>query len=156
MVKTILKSQNKDWGFYGTAKGYLKNSDDISELWSKVSVAIMAIGKLTPTEARLLLDSRWGRHIADQYAKEIKTGIDEFILAFDTTKAKLKKDFIHFVVDVYGQEETANEAFCRELADLSKKYGIVIQAVGGVIQDINNFKGYDTDLGSGDLMPIWE
>ena len=47
------------------------------------------------------------------------------------------------------------EKFCTELEKLSCKYGIVIQAVGGVRPLTDDFKGYNPDLDSGDLMPIW-
>ncbi|MFK7090470.1 hypothetical protein A203_18615 [Chromobacterium violaceum] len=47
--------------------------------------------------------------------------------------------------------------FCRELADLSRKYGIVIEAVGGVATDVPADQlarlSYCADLDSGDLMP---
>lgn len=53
-----------------------------------------------------------------------------------------------------------NEMFCKELTELSKKYGIVLQAVGGVhftnADTIKEFKGYNADLDCADLMPIWE
>ena len=48
------------------------------------------------------------------------------------------------------------ENFCNELEKLSRKYGIVIQAVGGVIQNTNGFQGYNPDLDSGDLIPEWK
>jgi hypothetical protein len=47
------------------------------------------------------------------------------------------------------------EEFCRELAELSKKYGIVIKSVGGVTCNTEGFEGYDSDLDSGDLRPIF-
>lgn len=50
----------------------------------------------------------------------------------------------------------SDEAFCQELELLSRKYGIVIQAIGGVIRNTDGVQGYNTDLNSGDLMPVWE
>jgi hypothetical protein len=52
------------------------------------------------------------------------------------------------------------EEFCHELAELSKKYGIVIKSVGGVSiysqEVLKDFSGYTSDLESGDIEPIWE
>lgn len=52
------------------------------------------------------------------------------------------------------------EKYTEELTKLSKKYGIVLKAIGGVKicnqEEIKDFKGYTTDLESGDLEPIWE
>lgn len=54
---------------------------------------------------------------------------------------------------------TQYEKYTEELTKLSKKYGIVLKAIGGVKicnkEEINDFKGYTTDLESGDLEPIW-
>ena len=44
----------------------------------------------------------------------------------------------------------------KELKKLSLKYGIVIQAVGGVRLSTEKFAGYNPDLDSGDLIPEWE
>ena len=54
---------------------------------------------------------------------------------------------------------TQYEKYTEELTKLSKKYGIILTAIGGVQitnpNDMENFKGYTTDLESGDLEPIW-
>ncbi len=55
---------------------------------------------------------------------------------------------------------TQYEKYTEELTKLSKKYGIVLKVIGGVKicnqEEIKDFKGYTTDLESGDLEPIWE
>lgn len=55
---------------------------------------------------------------------------------------------------------TQYEKYTEELTKLSKKYGIVLKAIGGVKicdqEEIKDFKGYTTDLESSDLEPIWE
>lgn len=55
---------------------------------------------------------------------------------------------------------TQYEKYTEELTKLSKKYGIVLKAIGGVNictqEDMKDLKGYTTDLESGDLEPIWE
>lgn len=55
---------------------------------------------------------------------------------------------------------TRYEKFTDELTKLSKKYGIVLKTIGGVNicnqEYIKDFKGYTTDLESGDLEPIWK
>ena len=55
---------------------------------------------------------------------------------------------------------TQYEKYTEELTKLSKKYGIILKAIGGISicpqEDMKDFKGYTTDLESGDLEPIWK
>ena len=77
---------------------------------------------------------------------QLTKGIFYYIIKNEQTK---KKGFI-----------MNNKNFINELNELSKKYGIVLKAIGGVIicdqEQIKDFQGYTTDLESGDLEPIWK
>ena len=69
---TIMPSQNESWGFFGT----LRHHAEPDEGWA---LAMKAIAKATgcPDEAvRDFLDSRYGRHFADEVANGLGTGGD--------------------------------------------------------------------------------
>lgn len=64
MKSAVLTMDNVEWGFFGTAR---KNGYDNAEaLWNAVSELFVEIFDLSPEHARRLLDSRHGRHIADE------------------------------------------------------------------------------------------
>jgi hypothetical protein len=67
---TTLKSKNKDWGFYGT----INHHGDPEIAWP---IAINTISDATQLPAETVatfLDSRHGRHFADDVANELATG----------------------------------------------------------------------------------
>lgn len=156
----ILETENKDWGFWGTAKGYLKSKRDISSLWNETAKLIQKNSGLTPEETRKLMDSRWGRHAADSYMEEIRTNIETFIKTIERslTKQRLIEDYRHYVDEQAYPTPIPQkyQDFCKELEKLSHKYGIVIQAVGGIRPMTEDFNGYNPDLDSGDLIPEWK
>lgn len=156
----ILETENKDWGFWGTGKNYLKRKKDITKLWNETAKLIQKNSGLTPEETQKLMDSRWGRHTADSYMEEISTNVETFIKTADRrlTKERLIEDYRHYV-DEHAYPNPIPQKyhdFCKELEKLSRKYGIVIQAVGGVRFSTEDFNGYNPDLDSGDLIPEWE
>ena len=111
------------------------------------------------------MDSRWGRHTADEFAEEISYDLETFIKAFKRkmTKDRLHIDFNYYVdADAYKPTKATRryENFAKDLAKLTKTYGIVIKSIGGVSlssqEDLKNFKGYTTDLESGDIEPVWK
>lgn len=106
------------------------------------------------------MDSRWGRHIADSYMEEIRTNVETFIKIADRrlTKERIIEDYRYYVDETAYQDIIPQKYrdFCKELKALSLKYGIVIQAVGGVRLSTEKFTGYNPDLDSGDLIPEWE
>ena len=65
-MTTILETENKGWGFWGPAEGYLKHKKDMTRLWNETAKLIQRNSGLTPEETQKLMDSRWGRHIADR------------------------------------------------------------------------------------------
>ena len=61
-TKTILPTNNTEWGFWGTAghSGY-----DQQMTWEAASNALATAFNLRPEQVRGLLDARFGRHLAD-------------------------------------------------------------------------------------------
>lgn len=160
---TILPTQNKEWGFWGVAKGYA-GTNNMGELWDTAFTIIQATAGFTAQETLGLLDSRWGRHTADEFAEEISCDLETFTKAFKRkmTKDRLHREFNYYVdADAYKPKTTRRyENFAKDLAKLSKTYGIVIKSIGGINlcsqEDLKNFKGYTADLESGDLEPVWK
>lgn len=152
----ILETQNKEWGFWGTVSEFVDN-DETQKLWCEASKIIQEKAGFTAIETRNLLDSRWGRHMADEFHEDIVTGVFTKAFKKKMTKERLYRDYNYYVDNkAYGGKVPQQyESFCKELEKLSRKYGIVIQAVGGVIQNTNGFQGYNPDLDSGDLIPEW-
>jgi len=67
-TKKNLATQNKDWGFWGTM------NDDARAAWP---IALPAIAETTgadPEAVRAFLDSRHGRHFADDVLNQIHAG----------------------------------------------------------------------------------
>jgi len=160
----ILPTQNKEWGFWGIASNYT-SKEKMPEIWSTAFKIIQKNAEFTPQETLGLMDSRWGRHTADEFAEEISCDLETFTKAFKRkmTKERLHKAFNYYVdADAYKptKEIQRYENFAKDLAKLSKRYGIVLKAIGGVSlyaqNDLKSFKGYTTDLESGDLEPVWQ
>lgn len=153
-----LPTQNIDWGFWGTTKNIVKTDKATKKAWDEAFTLIREIAEFTPLETVAFLDSRWGRHTADQFSGELKDGTFAAAFKKKLDKAALYKSYNYYVdPNAYRVLNISkDEMFCKELAALSKKYGIVLQAVGGVQKTAAGFIGYNSDLDSGDLMPIWE
>lgn len=65
-----IATQNEDWGFYGT----MTHHADPADAW-KVAFPILAAAAGASDEAvRDFLDSRWGRHFADDVANGLSAG----------------------------------------------------------------------------------
>ena len=108
---------------------YDKNSDSIN---SMLKVHAAPIGKLFTN-----------------FIKINKKKIDEATLSVSESK-KIKED-IH--TDDDAQTKKNFIAFTKELEKLSKKYGVVIQSVGGVEFGKVQAILYSNDYTSGDLLP---
>jgi hypothetical protein len=61
-TKTILPTKNTEWGFWGTAG---RNGYDQQMSWEAACDALVTAFDLTPEQVRVLLDARFGRHLAD-------------------------------------------------------------------------------------------
>lgn len=161
---TTLPTQNKGWGFWGTASNYT-GKDNMAEIWDAAFRIVQTKAGFTPQETLGLMDSRWGRHTADEFAEELSCDLETFIKAFKRkmTKDRLHRDFNYYVdADAYKPTKATRryENFAKDLGKLTKTYGIVIKSIGGVSlssqEDLKNFKGYTADLESGDLEPVWK
>jgi hypothetical protein len=62
MTTTTLPSANEDWGFFGTTQ---HGGADPMQSWNAASAMIAAATEATPEGVRNFLDSRHGRHFAD-------------------------------------------------------------------------------------------
>jgi len=72
MTTTILASENEDWGFFATLRGHA----DQGEAWA---LAMQAVGRATgfsQEAVRDFLDSRHGRHFADEVANGLHAGLE--------------------------------------------------------------------------------
>ena len=156
----IKNTQNEQWGLWGTAYGTF-GEETAEELWNATSMLVHEISGFDSNQTQELLDSQWGKQIVGEFCTEIDRG--KFIDAFrkKMTRERLYSDYNYYVGKTKRKtlpEETQAdkyEKFCAELENLSRKYGIVIQAVGGVKPLTDDFNGYNPDLDSGDLMPVW-
>lgn len=158
----ILPTQNKNWGFWGTCSNLVK-MEQTQAAWNSAFTIIQEKAGFTPLETLALLDSRWGRHTVDEFAEEISADCFEKAFKRRITKDRLYRDYNYYVdASAYKPDKKGfrYENFAKDLAKLSKQYGITIQSIGGVKiyaqNDMKDFKGYTTDLESGDIMPIWK
>lgn len=162
MVKEfkILDTQNKKWGFWGTCSTHVKK-EKVKAAWDTAFKVIQEKAGFTPLETLALMDSRWGRHTVDEFFEEITADCFETAFKRKMTKERLYRDYNYYVDDTaYKPKKSFRyENFARDLAKLSKTYGITVKSIGGVevhaIGKMKGFKGYTADLDSGDLMPVW-
>ena len=61
---------NEAWGFWGTIQGHT----DPAEAWALALTAIGAATHCAPDEVRAFLDSRHGRHFADEVTNGLAAG----------------------------------------------------------------------------------
>lgn len=93
MVVVKEATQNKAWGFYGTLKSNYELSDaDAEQVFSYMEDALVSRMGIEATKAGLFLDSKYGRHLADELsfsmdnaegvktADEVKAAIDKWIV----------------------------------------------------------------------------
>ena len=75
MTTTILPTQNTEWGFWGTI-GRIENDPaaDPAKAWDIASRRIAEATTASPEGVRDFLDSRHGRHFADDVASELWKG----------------------------------------------------------------------------------
>lgn len=62
----ILKTENETWGFWGTS---VSNGYDAALAWDTASRFFITGFALTPQQARDILDTRFGRHLADDLSR---------------------------------------------------------------------------------------
>ena len=71
MTTTTLPSANEDWGFFGTMQ---HGGADPMQSWNAASAMIAVETEASPEGVRDFLDSRHGRHFADDVASELWKG----------------------------------------------------------------------------------
>ncbi len=72
MTTPTLPTANEAWGFYGTASGFA----DATKAWTIAFSAVLAATEGTAEGVRDFLDSRHGRHFADDVHNEVHAGLD--------------------------------------------------------------------------------
>ena len=72
MTITILPTRNEAWGFFGTMQ---TAGADPMQAWNAASAMIAAATDAAPEGVRDFLDSRHGRHFADDVAGELCKGL---------------------------------------------------------------------------------
>jgi hypothetical protein len=92
------KTRNESYGFYGNTKGFDKK--EVEKRWSEASRALQSNG-LTPTYARRVLDSPWGRHLADEVSVTPTSKLkDEIIQSIEGMSSFNKKNFRQVIREV--------------------------------------------------------
>ena len=66
--RTILPTQNTDWGFWGTMR------ERAADAWPVAFAAIHDATAADPESVRAFLDSRHGRHFADEVVNHLHAG----------------------------------------------------------------------------------
>ena len=69
--ESLPATENPAWGFYGT----IRHHADAEQAWPIAMAAVIASTRCSPTAARAFLDSRMGRHFADDVANGLVRGL---------------------------------------------------------------------------------
>ncbi len=87
--KTI-PTNNPEWGFWGTS---MHNGYDADLTWTTTSQFLIKNFELTPEQTRTVLDSTFGRHLADDlsFIESNKPGIASGPISKKAINAHLKK-----------------------------------------------------------------
>lgn len=72
MTNKALPTRNEAWGFYGSTAGFT----DADAAWSIAFPAVAAATRASADGVRDFLDSRYGRHLADDVNNGIHAGLD--------------------------------------------------------------------------------
>lgn len=87
-----VKTSNKAWGFYGTYKSCHETSDrDTARAYAAAHGAVMTVLGMDAAETKEWLDSRNGRHLADQVAKG--KAADDTVAYVTKHAASIKKEW---------------------------------------------------------------
>ena len=68
---STLRTQNEGWGFFGT----IAHHADAEVAWALAMRAIAGVTRSSPEAVRFFLDSRYGRHFADDVASNLLGGL---------------------------------------------------------------------------------
>lgn len=65
-MESICKTNNQEWGFFGTCRSNTGCSiEQAEDIWNDVGIDLIVNFGMTGEQARDFLDSKIGRHIAD-------------------------------------------------------------------------------------------
>jgi len=67
---TIPQTQNREWGFFGT----ISHHADPERAWDIALAFIAGTAACSPDATRAFLDSRYGRHFADEVSNHLAAG----------------------------------------------------------------------------------
>ena len=124
MTTTILPSGNEGWGFWGTlARIENDPAADPAKAWAVASRRIAEVTTASPEGVRDFLDSRHGRHFADDVAGELARG-DTLREAIDTAIAR----WMGWTIDRRTSRETGIPEGLSYLTGLVADCGIVAKS----------------------------
>jgi hypothetical protein len=99
----ILPTENKEWGFWGTAE---RNGYDAELTWKAASKFLIAEFDLNAEQARDVLDARFGRHLADDLSFIKGTLTEKTITAhlkLRISDAGWRENFENAITEVTGK-----------------------------------------------------
>lgn len=76
MTNKILKTQNEEFGFWGTISNR-HSKKQTQKCWDDAFETLLELSGVTPQQVRDLLDSRYGRQFADQCNDDNKNDIKQ-------------------------------------------------------------------------------
>ena len=124
MTTTILATRNEAWGFWGTIDRIENDlAADVTEAWLLASTAIAAATGVGPEGVRDFLDSRHGRHFADDVANGLLGG-DTLKKAIDAATAR----WMGWRIDRRTSRETGIPAGLPYLTGFATHFEIVAEA----------------------------
>ena len=93
MQRTVLTTKNEGWGFFGTIADHV----DPAEAWALAFSAVATAAQAEAEAVREFLDSRHGRHFADDVANELAAGaaLDKAVAAAVATWRRWKISRAH-------------------------------------------------------------
>jgi len=97
MNNTVLPTANPDWGFFGT----IRHHADPADAWTIALPAIAAATGCPDAAVRDFLDSRHGRHFADDAANGLAAG-----LTLDAAVAAVVERWMHWTINRRTERET--------------------------------------------------
>ncbi len=70
MLTNMPETQNREWGFFGT----ISHHADPERAWDITLASIAGVTGCSPDATRAFLDSRLGRHFADEVSNHLAAG----------------------------------------------------------------------------------
>lgn len=123
MIAMILPTQNTEWGFWGSIERLEHAAADIAEAWALASAAIAAKTGASPEGVRNFLDSRHGRHFADDVADSLARG-EALAIAIDTAITR----WVGWKIDRRTSRETGIPAGLPYLTGLVTHFEVLADA----------------------------